>query len=158
MKITSIFSLVFSFTVMASAAGAAEACFTQEFNPTTNKVFASQADYDAALSDWQFRAPTSPGLFSLARAYAVYNKEKATAQQITNDKRAHCYVGCRISQDVDFRTAEYVGWLKEDRDIKDCNKGSHFDAADFDATVVGAQLGQSQMDATGCMAACKQNF
>lgn len=144
--------------MMTSVAGAAEACFTQEFNPATNKPFASQEDYNSALQEWEFRAPTNPGIFALARAYSVYNKEKTTAQQITYDKRAHCYVGCRISQEVDFRTAEYVGWLKEDRDIKDCNKNSHFDPADFDATVAGAQLGQSQVDAAGCMAACKQNY
>jgi hypothetical protein len=67
-------------------------------------------------------------------------------------------VGCRISQEVNYRTAEYVGWYKEDQDIKDCNKSTHFDVADFDATVEGAQMGQSQIDVAGCLQACTQKY
>lgn len=144
--------------MFGSVAGAAEACFSQEESPETLKPFTSVEEYNSVVQEWKYREPRSPGLVALARAYAVYSSEKAVTAKITGDKRAHCYVGCRISQEVDYRTAEYVGWYKEDKDIKDCNKNSHFDIADFDATADGAQLGQSQPDRKGCMAACKQRY
>lgn len=137
---------------------AASECFTQEENPVTTKIYTSAEEYNSAVQEWKFREPRNPGIISLARAYAVYSSEKDAAAKISHDKLAHCYMGCRISQEVNFRTAEYVGWLKEDKDIKDCNKNTHFDESDFDATVDGAQRGQSAVDAEACMTSCKLKY
>lgn len=145
-------------SLATTSALAADDCYLHETNPVTKKVFASQAEYNSAVLEWKYREPQSPGLVALARAYAVYSKERAVAEKMTRDKRAHCYMGCRISQDLDYRTAEYVAWYKEEKDIKDCKKGTHFEHADFDATVEGAQMGQSQVDAAGCMQACTQKY
>lgn len=75
-----------------------------------------------------------------------------------SDKLAHCYIGCRISQETNYHTADYVGWLKEDRDISDCRGQSYFDEEDYRATVRGAQFGESQPDAPSCERACKQVY
>lgn len=99
-----------------------------------------------------------PGPIDLMRAYSLYKKEKAQAEKLGNDKRAHCFLGCRISQHTDYHTADYVGWLKEDRDISDCNPRSHFDEEDYRATVRGAQIGESQNEAATCIQACKQVY
>lgn len=154
MKTLSLFFVLFLMTQSAFA----QECFSNEINPRTNKIFSSAEVYQGVVQDWLSREPESPGIFTLARAYSIYKKEQAAAQALGNDKRAHCYMGCRISQGTNYRTSEYVGWMKEDRDIKDCKKGTRFEYADFDATVVGGQFGQSQVDATGCVSICKQNY
>jgi uncharacterized protein YozE (UPF0346 family) len=145
-------------SLLSTSAMAANECFTQEINPKTNKAYTSAADYIQDRSDWAAKAPESPNMFSLAKAYAIYKSEKEASLKIGNDKHAHCYMGCRISQGTSYRVAEYVGWLKEDRDIKDCNKNSHFDEADYEATTTGAHLGESQVDAEGCVALCKLSY
>lgn len=144
--------------MVSTQASAAGECYTQEINPHAKKIYASQEIYNMDKQEWTAIAPESPGIFALAKAYRIYSKEKDFANSLRNDKRAHCYIGCRLSQEMDYRVAEYVGWLKEDRDIKDCNKATHFDSADYKATRMGATFGESQTDAKGCVAVCKQNF
>lgn len=155
MKIMSSFLFIFLLTTQAFAEGE---CYTQEINPHTKKVYVSKEQYDMHKQEWTTIAPESPGLFALAKAYRIYSREKDFANKLRNDKRAHCYIGCRLSQEMDYRVAEYVGWLKEDRDIKDCNKATHFDSADYKATRSGATFGESQPDAKGCVAVCKANY
>lgn len=150
-----LFMLMLSLSTQAFAEGE---CYTQEINPHTNKAYTSLEQYNSHKQEWTSIAPESPGLFALARAYGSYSREKAIATKLRNDKRAHCYIGCRLSQEMDYRTAEYVGWLKEDRDIKDCSKATHFDSADYKATRAGATFGESQPDAAGCVAVCKANY
>jgi hypothetical protein len=142
----------FSFSALAGE------CFRSEIDPKTNKIYSSEKIYLDDIKEWQVQKPEVPGMFKLARAYSVYKKEKDFATSLGNDKRAHCYMGCRISQETDYHVAEYVGWLKEDQDIRDCKPTTHFDAADWSATNKGAQLGQSQPDAKGCDLSCKQNY
>jgi len=156
MKLIASSFLVLS--LLSSSAFAAAECYTQEFNPQTNKPFTSVAEYNSARKEWQAKAPESPNMFSLAKAYAIYTSEKNAALKIGNDKNAHCYIGCRISQEASYRVAEYVGWLKEDRDLKDCNPNTHFDESDYEATTTGAHLGESQVDADGCAAVCKLSY
>ena len=155
MKIVSSFLFIL---LMSAQAFAESECYTQEINPCTNKVYASLEQYNTDKQEWASIAPESPGLFALAKAYGIYSREKDFANKLRNDKRAHCYIGCRLSQEMNYRVAEYVGWLKEDRDIKDCNKSTHFDPADYKATRAGATFGESQTDAAGCVAVCKRNF
>ena len=94
---------------------------------------------------------------ALMKAYNVYTKEKKIADSLKNDKKAHCYMGCRIAQEVNFKTAEYVGWMKEDQDIRDCKASTHFDEADFVATVKGAELAQSALDGKACFSSCQKS-
>jgi hypothetical protein len=155
-----VFLTFILFLITSSAFAADKSCYKQEFNPDTLKVFSHVEDYNSALQDWQAREPQHPGLVKLAAAYAIYRSEKQSNEALARikDKRAHCYVGCRISQELDYRTAEYVGWYKEIKDIKDCNPESHFDPADFDATIDGAHMGQSQVGAAACLQACEQKY
>lgn len=149
----------FFFLILVSQVSfAAGECFTQEVNPLTRKMYSSKEIYNEHIQEWTTLAPASPGLFALAKAYGIYSKEKDFANKLRNDKRAHCYIGCRLSQEIDYRTAEYVGWLKEDRDIKDCKKSTHFDSSDYKATRVGATFGESQPDAESCLKVCKENY
>jgi len=156
MKTSLLFKITAGLLLMTSLAAAAPvACHTQEINPGTLEPYSTAQAYNAVVKNWQSRQPDHPGMISLGKAFAVYRSEKATLNKMRNDKQAHCYAGCRISQEVNYRTAEYVAWLKEDRDVKDCKKTSHFDNLDFIATVDGAQLGQSAVDDIACMAGCK---
>lgn len=154
MKSLSLLFVTFLMTQQAFA----QACFSSEIDPRTNKIFASDDVYQTTVKDWLSREPRHPGLFDLYAAYGVYKSEQSVAQSLGNDKRAHCYMGCRITQKTNYETTEYVGWLKEDRDIKDCKKGTRFEYADFDATIVGGQKGQSEVDAEGCISTCKRNY
>lgn len=105
---------------------------------------------------WQNRKPGHPGTLRLARAWLTYRNEGANLARIKYDKWAHCYGGCRIAQDVDAATVLYVAWLKEDRDLRDCNARTHFDPLDEDATNLGAQLAPQAADAAACLSLCKQ--
>lgn len=151
-------SAFFFLVLISQTAFAQGECFQSEVNPLTRKIYASSEVYTEHLREWTTLAPASPGLFVLAKAYGIYSREKDFTNKLKNDKRAHCYIGCRLSQEIDYRTAEYVGWLKEDRDLKDCKKATHFDSADYKATRVGATLGESQVDAEGCLKSCKLNY
>jgi|GEM_PF-1336547 hypothetical protein len=149
--------IIFSFTALLSVqAFAVEGeCFRSEINPKTQKVYTSEKVYQADIDQWQTRAPESPGMAALMKAYNIFTKEKKIADSLKNDKKAHCYIGCRISQDVNFKTAEYVGWMKEDQDIRDCKAGTHFDELDLIATIKGAEFGQTAADAKACLTSCQ---
>ena len=150
--------LILILSLFSWTAHAQSSCYLGETDPRTGKVFASDNDYQDELARWQSKAPSMPGPISLLRAYRVYSAEKDRAAAMKSDKLAHCYMGCRISQTTDYATADYVGWLKEDRDIKDCRKTSHYDEHDYIATLRGAQLGETQNTAQECLRACEQIY
>ncbi|WP_295900000.1 hypothetical protein [uncultured Bdellovibrio sp.] len=145
-------------SLISSPALADSLCYQSEGNPRTGKAFATDQDYQEELSRWRSQAPSTPNPFSLLKAYNVYSSEKAFANSMKSDKRAHCYMGCRISQSTNYKTADYVGWLKEERDLKDCNRNTHYDEEDYVATLRGATFGESQKDAKGCLQACEQVY
>lgn len=128
-------------------------CYNSELDSRTKKVFSTPQEYDQVVDSWQDQAPEHPGMLRLAAAYAVFRQERPSTTTM-KDKQAHCFMGCRMSQRVHSTTAIYVGWLKEDRDIKDCHKGSQFEEEDYRATARGAQLGESLRDAKECRDAC----
>lgn len=146
--------LAISFNALA----AKPLCYQQEIDPQTGKVFESVRDYEALLADWNHQEPAPANPFSLMKAYGIYNKEKSLSLRLGNDKTAHCYLGCRISMDVNLKTAIYVGWLKEQRDITDCNRASRFETADYTATAHGAEMGSSLRAPEECQRACKQAY
>lgn len=152
--------LLFIFILMASfqAHAADPLCYQKERNPNTRQTFASEDEYQQFRERWADLSPGVGNPFALIKAYNIYKKEKAAAQKMRSDKLAHCYIGCRISQETSYHTADYVGWLKEDRDISDCSPNTRFDEEDYRATVRGAQFGESQNDANSCLQACKQVY
>ena len=110
------------------------ACFQAE-------GFASEAAWSAQLRDWKNEAPPFPGPLNAWRGYETAKREQDFARNhFRNDKQQHCYVGCRITQDVNFDTSQYAGWEKERRDLTDCNSGTRFEIADYSATVAGAHF------------------
>lgn len=146
------------FSLISSTAFADSLCYQSEGDPRTGKAFSTDQDYQDELERWQSKAPGTPNPFALFKAYNVYKSEKDYAGSMKSDKRAHCYMGCRISQSTSYKTADYVGWLKEDRDLKDCSRKTHYDEQDYVATLRGAQFGESQKDARGCLQACQQVY
>lgn len=157
-----VFKLGFLIGLTLGASSVAQAadplCYQKERNPNTRQAFASADEYDAFRSDWAEQNPGAGNPFSLIKAYNVYKSEKTKAEKMGTDKLAHCYMGCRISQETSYHTADYVGWLKEDRDITDCNYKTRFDEEDYKATARGAQFGESARDAATCESSCKQVY
>lgn len=149
-------TLFFIFFFLSSVVAAANTCFKSEKNFRTHVYFSDENEYQEELDLWEAKSPKMPSIFSLMIAYDVYSKEKSVISSIRSDKIVHCYMGCRISQRTDYKTADYVGWLKEERDLKDCKSKTHFDEADYMATVRGAQIGENQ--ASNCLQACGQVY
>ncbi len=150
-----LFCLIF---ICSTQALAAPLCFQQEYNLPKGQVFASEQEYNDIKVRWQQQDPGFGNPLSLVKAYAIYRQEKDYAQKLGSDKRAHCYLGCRIAQETSYKTADYVGWLKEERDLGDCNLKSRYDEEDYRATVQGAQFGENQSEASSCVRACKQVY
>lgn len=140
----------------STGAIAAEQCFQNEVNFRTKVVFASEDEYQQELFYWQQKEPEMPGMFELYKAYETFNKAKADAAKLKSDKTKHCFIGCRIAQDTSYPTADYVGWFKEIQDLKDCKRNTHYEEADYIATLRGAEAGRN--DAVECLAACKQIY
>lgn len=138
---------------LSSTAFAQDACFEKEKNVLTKKIF-TEKEWTTALDDWNAQEPTDPGILQLLFAWKVYNDELPTANKFKGDKRKHCYIGCRISQDVAFETAVYVAWYKEKEDLTDCAKGTLFELRDHDVTLQGAELGKQSTDPQFCFDEC----
>lgn len=153
-----LFLTFFLMLISLDATAAKPLCYQQEIDPRTGKVFESAQDYEALLTEWSHQEPAPANPFSLMKAYGIYNREKNLSLRLGSDKTAHCFLGCRISMDVNLKTAIYVGWLKEQRDITDCNRSSRFETADYTATVHGAEMGSSLRTPDECQRACKQAY
>lgn len=151
--------LVCFFLVLASATPLwAAACWSQEINPETKRIYTTAADYENHLRIWNEKAAPLPNPLNLLRAYSLYKRELPGLARLGNDKIQHCYMGCRIAQGTTRRTAVYVAWYKEIQDLTDCRRSSHFENMDYLATVHGAQLpARSAEDCvTSCHAAWKR--
>lgn len=132
--------------------GAGEACWKKEENPKTKRPYASESDYKKDLSNWQ-RLATIVNPIHLAQAYQVYVQEKERSLTLESDKMSHCFIGCQMRQKTNYQTVYYVAWLKELRDLKDCNPSSHFEVKDFEATILGG--GFEVPTANGCVEVCR---
>lgn len=121
--------------------------------------FPSELPYRIQISEWKRDAVPFPGPFDALTAYRVYKNEAAFAlEHYKNDKKVHCYMGCRIAQDANFETAQWAGWEKERRDLEDCNPSTHFEVLDYTVTVTGAHLGLKSNRRDDCTRACDREF
>lgn len=117
---------------------------------------------EAQMKQWVSIQPEIPNFTDLLSAKRIIDAERSYALKFKNDKRAHCYLGCRISADVNFETARYAAWQKEYSDATDCNPKTHFEVADYDATIKGAQREVKSPERAGlrksCTDYCKKNL
>jgi len=127
-------------------------CWTKEENPATKQPYSSFNEWDNDVYEWKRKYHAQFNLVSLVKAFSAYSKEKVKANSFGNDKIAHCYVGCRIAQRTDFRTSRFAAWYKEIKDITDCRMDTHFEAKDYEATLLGAEAGRNKK--TNCEHAC----
>lgn len=131
-----------------------EACWLAE-------GFESDAVYQQTLSQWKATQPPHPGYYDLYQSWNTYRFEMDTRvpnlPTITrSDKSLHCYIGCRISQDVNEPSGVYTGWLKEKRDLTDCDSGTHFEIIDSTVTTWGAAWGRNSDDPGICVENCEK--
>jgi hypothetical protein len=97
------------------------------------------------MLEWIEIQPPLPAMSHLRKAKEVIDTEQDYALTLGTDKRAHCYMGCRISEDVNFETAKFAAWQKEYNDATDCDPETHFEVADYDATIDGALKGAANL-------------
>lgn len=119
---------------------------------------ASFEEWQALVDKWEDRRPPYPGLVSFARG--ATSGLKAIAQlradpASRNDKWQHCVWGSAIAAATDIATAEYHGWLKEQRDLTDGSSSSSFDEVDFLATLDGASLATEGQECEACQEICE---
>jgi len=138
-----------------SSAFAQNACYDNETNVKTKKAY-SEDQWNMEIADWGTQEPKDPGVINLFAAWKVYKNKAATVKKIKGDKRKHCYMGCRIAQDVSLETAIYVAWLKENDDLTDCEKSTLFEHRDFEVTVEGAELSKESSDKQHCLDECSK--
>lgn len=127
-------------------------CWQKEENPANKTPYTSYWEWESDVSQWQKKQKPQLNVVKLLKAFKIFKAERDKANSFGNDKKAHCYVGCRISQGTDFKTARFVAWFKEIQDLTDCKMESHFEIADYDATLVGAEAGNEK--AADCEVIC----
>lgn len=108
---------------------------------------------EAQFNEWVKLRPKAPALSLLIKAKKLVETEQDFALSLGTDKTAHCYLGCRINSEINYQTAHYLAWQKEQNDATDCNPETHFDVADYDATLSGAKF-----PAEECVPSCKRIF
>ncbi len=117
---------------------------------------------DQQMAEWMNKQPEMPNIISLLKAKNLIDAEKKYALKLGNDKRAHCYLGCRIGESINFKTAGFVAWQKEYNDATDCNSDTYFEIADYNATVDGAKKGAAKPESSKaqkfCTDYCTQSF
>ncbi|MBL7545738.1 MAG: hypothetical protein JNL11_18100 [Bdellovibrionaceae bacterium] len=150
----SIIALFFLSTLRAFAAD--DLCWTKEEDPNSKQPYASLHIWQHERSHWLRFQKSQYNIIELVKAYQVYKQERDRANAFRDDKLAHCFIGCRVSQTTSLRTARYIGWLKEARDLTDCKIETHFEIADYEATVKGAMFGENKK--VNCEQACKTNL
>lgn len=129
-------------------------CWDKELNPYTQSVYKSEDEWLHQRERWDALQPENVSLWSLFWAHQTYKKELSTAQTLKNDKRKHCYIGCRIAQEQSYEVSDYVGWFKESEDLQDCDKKTFFEPLDYQSTADGAKRGASSQDPQRCYEAC----
>ena len=146
-------SLVLFFFMAQGAFASSLSCAASEKNALTNRIF-SVDEYREVLGEWEDAEPAAPGLLRLFRAYNLYQSEKPRVDKIRGDKAKHCFLGCRMAEEIDLKTAIYVAWYKEQKDLTDCNSKTLFEHADYDATVIGAETAMASPEVSDCYQVC----
>ncbi len=134
----------------------AQLCYENEIDFKTLQPFVSNDEYLQEKANWDLVSRPAVGVFELMRAYAVYRLEKSRAMVLKSDKAKHCYIGCVVALSTSPKVTDYLGWLKEDMDLADCDRGSLFEPADMSATSMGARLGAR--DKKECATLCRDHF
>jgi hypothetical protein len=141
----------------SSVASAVELqCYENEINYRTLKPFLSKEQHEVEKKNWDLVSRPQISIFELVHAYAIFKMESSRAQVLKSDKAKHCYIGCVVSLSTSAKVADYLGWLKEDLDLSDCERGSLFEPADQVATSLGAKLGAR--DKKECALYCRDQF
>lgn len=139
----------------------ADDCYLHEIDPQTKRVYQNEAQWKADQDKLWAAAPPSPSLYRLKKGYDVAISESGISRGIGSDKRKHCYVGCRIANDVGHDVAVFAAYYKENKDLLDCNSKTHYDLADIPATVRGADLAmasKSPADKDYCWKECRRTL
>ena len=111
-------------------------------------LFCPQLEIDNANGksaiEWMDMKPSIPDWRMLTEIQEVaYQARDYAAQKNGKDKVKHCFAGCFVRKKLDFKSAVMVGWLKELSDASDCTTNTHFEEADYLATVAGAIAGKN---------------
>lgn len=149
----SIGLLMFSLLITPQLLFAQDQCWQREVDPYSGKLYSAES-WNETLQLWDQQQPPQASLWSLFWAHQTYQKELAAAQTLNNDKRKHCFIGCRIAQETSIEVSIYVGWLKESEDLQDCDKETFFEPLDYQSTVDGALVAESSSDSRKCMDYC----
>jgi hypothetical protein len=111
------------------------------------------------IKQWKTSQPELPDISDLYKAKKLIDAERKYSLKLGGDKRAHCYLGCRISHEVNFETARYAAWQKEYNDATDCDPKSLFEIADYEATLKGASyaadIARKKISKKQCVLFCK---
>jgi hypothetical protein len=145
--------MFFVFKTLVLMASANEMCWKQEINPYSKTTY-QEAEWLKHSQAWNERQPEKPIFWSLFLAHQTYKQELETANTLNNDKRKHCYIGCRIAQDTSPEVSTYVGWLKESEDLTDCNRKTLFETLDHQSTIEGARQGALVREPQECYEFC----
>ena len=143
-----------TFTLLSIFAQAQSACWENERNPYSKNTYTEDEWYEHTQA-WNELQPEEASLWSLFWAHQTYKQELDTANTLKNDKRKHCYIGCRITQDTSLEVSNYVGWLKESEDLADCNKKTLFEMLDYQSTIEGAEHGARVKSPEECYDFCE---
>jgi len=147
MSVARNLSLICIFALGAAAAAeSVGACYENEIDPQTKQIYQNEAQWKADREGLWAKAPSSPNFYRLKLGYDVSVEESKNSRGIGSDKRKHCYVGCRIANEVGHDVAVYAGYYKEDKDLLDCNPKTNFDLKDIEATVLGADIALKNPD------------
>ncbi len=145
---------LFVVTCLLSGQASAHGCWESERNPY-NWLIYTESEWTSHSQAWSRIQPEEPTLWSLFWAHQTYKQEYQKASTLKNDKRKHCYIGCRIAQATSLEVSIYVGWLKESEDLADCNRKTYFELLDYQSTIEGAQHGAANSDPTECFNYCE---
>ncbi len=95
--------------------------------------------------------PGFPDWQTLERFESVSQAASTKAAAITSDdKMRHCYAGCEISKNLNPSAGILAAFMKELKDASDCSSDTHFEFADYSATVFGATTPPN----TSCQSRC----
>lgn len=112
------------------------------------------AEARAVEAEWAALEPTRPRLRDMARATVLYRSEREQAMRLRGDKVRHCFIGCRLSVAINPTTGLYLGWLKEQWDLTDCDPATRFEPADERATALGVELAE-RIQGIDCRRECE---
>ncbi|MBL7688822.1 MAG: hypothetical protein JNJ49_12375 [Bdellovibrionaceae bacterium] len=151
-----LLAVTFGISVLSVAHAHGPQCFENEVNPQTHQRYETAAQWQSDVDAWEQRGRGFAGPLNLFWSFTSYVREKKQAESFGSDKAAHCYIGCVIARSTRAEVADYVGWLKEQKDLSDCDPETHFEEADALATSWGGMLEARSREE--CRAQCVERY